>query len=128
MGCIAQVLQSPASVTVTSPSSSCCCNNIITPVDDVYVLMKQINVTILRGTIFCASDSNNEVGGTIVVATDSVTGNSFVGITNSDGEYSICVPIPEEGHVDYEVQAYCCCSCNGDFCEETPCTCSCNGE
>lgn len=89
--------------------------------------MKQINVTILRGTVLCASDNDAPVGGTIVVATDD-DGNHFVGITNSDGEYSICVPLPEEEDVTYEVQAYCCCSCNGDFCKETPCTCSCNGD
>lgn len=129
MGCIAQVLQTPGSVTVTPPTNTgCCCNDIIKDVDDIYVLMKKINATILQGKVLCASDElKPPVGGTIVVATDGA-GNHFVGITNSDGEYSICVPLPEEDDVKYEVQAYCCCSCNSDFCEETPCTCSCNGD
>lgn len=127
MSCIGQVLQTPVNVTVApSENGTCCCNNIITPVDDLYILMKEINATILRGTVLCASDEDSSVAGSIVVVTDN-DGNNYVGITNSDGEYSVCVPLPEEESVEYEVQAYCCCSCNGDFCEEAPCTCSCNG-
>lgn len=125
MGCIAQVLQDPVFVGVTPPTNTgCCCNDIIKDVDPISILMKKIKVNILRGTVLCFDGS--PVAGAIVVATDGT--NFFVGITNSDGEYSICVPIPEEGTVRYEVQAYCCCSCNGDFCEPAPCTCSCNGD
>jgi len=126
MACIGQVVQKPVCVTVEHQNCGCCCNNIITPVDDIYVLMKRVNVTILRGTVLCASNHDKSVEGIIVVATDGT--NYFVGITNCEGEYSICVPIPEECDVTYEVQAYCCCNCKGDLCEETECNCNFNEE
>lgn len=147
MGCIAQVLQKPAKGRIIKPSHDCCnCDNIITKVDPVYVLMKQINVTILRGYVCCGETPDdcsytnrpctNPVEGAVVVATvtvidtnfATVTENYYVGITNDKGEYSICVPVPEgKETVTYEVQAYKC-SCTEDLSDDVPCNCDCDRE
>lgn len=133
MGCKVQVLQDPVCVNVKQ-NMDCCCKDIITKVNDIELEMNQINVTILRGKVICISgDKNTPVKGAIVVATDPY-GNHFVGITNCDGEYSICVPLPKvappiiphggEKGIKYEVQAYYCSSCNGPYSKDTECTCS----
>lgn len=110
MGCIVQQLQDPVSVSVSSSTGNCC-NNIITPVNNISVVMKNVNAFILRGKVTCGSGTpaNANVANALVVASiASGTGTSYyVGLTNSAGEYSICVP--SSGM--YSVQAYkCCCS------------------
>lgn len=147
MGCIAQVPTAPVEVPVCS--AGCCCEDIITPVDPIYIYMKEINATILRGTVLCGSDPNPDgshysVAGVVVIAT-APDGKNYVGITNDEGTYSICVSAPEQGApcpLIYSIEAYCCgccsgccvpapCECNccdNDCCTPPPCDCNCNGD
>lgn len=121
--CLAQVGPSSKSINVVPMGD--CCTNLIQNVEPISIYMKNVNVAILRGKVICGSGDGQGVEGVIVVATSSGTTKNYVGITNSQGEYSICVPAVTRDRC-YTVEAYCCGSCTGSgICEDADCDCGC---
>ena len=99
MGCKAQLLPDNP-VTVIVPPSAQCCNNIITRVDNFPINMVNVDSSILRGKVVCGNDNTTAVPGAIVVASyvDSAgVTHYFVGVSNANGEYVICVQTPAAG-------------------------------
>lgn len=124
--CVAQVSPEAKEVDV-KPSD--CCNNIIARVSqNLDVETREIRASIIKGKVTCNGGSTG-VKGAIVVATEKgKTAPSYVGITNSKGEYSICVPTPRSiSNTTYSVEAYCASGCVGDnLCPKTDsCDCGC---
>lgn len=120
--CLAQVGTSGIDVTI-SPMGDCC-TNLIQEVDPISLYMKKITAAILKGRVNCGS-SDIGVEGLIVVATAN-DGSHYVGITDENGDYSICVP-SSTSNTSYSIEAYCCSSCAGTVCEDGPCECGCKG-
>ena len=125
MGCKAQLLPDSPITVVVSPSTSCC-NGIIKPVANFPINMVEVDSSILRGKVVCGN-TTTAVPGAIVVASyvDSAgVTHYFVGVTNANGEYIICVQTPAAGAADitYTVQAYRCCCVNNP--SPVDCTCS----
>lgn len=113
MSCVVQQLQNPQPATV--PEIGTCCSNLVTPVAPINIVLKNVNAHILTGIVLCGGSGVSDV----IVVASLVTGSRtsyYVGLTNSSGIYSICVPVAG----DYTVQAYKCC-CN----TSTSDTCSC---
>lgn len=121
--CIAQV--GPTALNVTVKPMGDCCTNIVQEVDPVSIYMKEIKASILKGQVNCG-DSDTGVEGVIVVAT-SPSGTHYVGVTNMDGQYSICVPAVNS-NTCYSIEAYCCSSCVGNVCEDAECDCGCKSQ
>ena len=80
----------PESVMVTCPSDVTCPP--FNPVPDLFLEAKEIKCCILQGFVLCGTDENKPVANVMVFATSTTTGKTFAGITNDDGQYSICVP------------------------------------
>lgn len=118
--CLAQVPQPPVNLTVKPMGD--CCTNIVQNVNPISLHMKEIRATILKGVVNC-KDSSTGVEGVIVVAT-SHNGKHYVGVTNKQGQYSICVPAVNRDE-SYSVEAYCCSTCSGTVCTDAPCDCGC---
>lgn len=128
-GCIAQVGAVSEKVTVYPIGE--CCDNLVKTVDDIKIFMKNINVSILTGKVICGSSSEYNkpsVKGVIVVATNKDKTARYVGVTNDEGEYSICVPAAIKScGTEYSIAAYCCGSCSGVTYEDVECGCTGNG-
>lgn len=118
--CIAQV--GPSAVDVTLTPMGNCCANIVQEVEPLSIFMKEIKASILKGRVNCGN-SETGVEGVIVVATGP-NGNNYVGITDFNGEYSICVPAVD-ANITYSLEAYCCGGCTGAICTDTDCDCGC---
>lgn len=118
--CLAQV--GPSATDVTIRPMGDCCANLIQEVNPISLYMKKITATILKGRVNCGS-SEIGVEGLIVVVTAN-DGSHFVGITDENGEYGICVP-SSRTNTTYSIEAYCCSSCAGPVCEDGPCDCGC---
>lgn len=125
--CIAQVGATPIEICVKPKEK--CCKDIVTNIEEsIKIYMKDVKVTILKGKVKCGSGYGNKgVEGAIVVATSGhgKYKNTYVGITNSYGYYTICVPAEEK---TYSIEAYCCNSCVGEYggiCEDASCHCKC---
>lgn len=118
--CIGQV--GPSAIDVTINPIGDCCTNLIQEVEPISIYMKEITASILKGVVNCGT-SEIGVEGVIVVATGP-TGDHYVGVTNEDGEYSICVP-GVGANISYSIEAYCCSSCSGNVCEDADCDCGC---
>lgn len=118
--CIAQVGPSPINM-IVKPMGDCC-TNIIQRVNPISIYMKEIKVSILKGRVNCGN-STTGVEGVIVVAR-SANGKYYVGVTNNNGEYSICVPSVSV-NTSYSIEAYCCGTCLGNVCTNAPCECGC---
>lgn len=117
MGCRAQILQNPAIGSVVPMTD--CCENIIQADNDIVVRMVDIETVILTGRVTCYT-GGAAVNGAIVVAQVTVndTTTSYVGITNNDGYYAICVP---NVNATYSIQAYRCCCTDEPL--DADCTC-----
>lgn len=119
--CVAQVGATAKTVDVKRPGN--CCVDIIASAPQISIVMKEIKASIIKGKVVCGSGSAG-VEGAIVVATNA--GNRYVGVTNSNGEYSICVKAPTGSTpLTYSVEAYCCSSCVGEVCSSADCNCGC---
>lgn len=121
--CIGQV--GPSAIDVTVSPMGDCCANLIQEVDPISIYMKEITAAILKGRVNCGS-SDTGVEGVIVVAT-APDGSNYLGITNENGDYSICVPAVGSS-IAYSIEAYCCSSCSGTVCEDTDCDCGCKND
>jgi hypothetical protein len=118
MGCLAQVRPVGIEVDCSNPGCPPFCDD-----KDCVITIKEINCCIIRGTVTC-ENGGAIVPGVIVFATGPVSSSSpttYAGITNENGQYSICVP----GTGTYQVECYC---CQDDCCDLTTCECGCNGD
>ncbi len=117
--CVAQVKSAPTSVTVTP--STACCDKIITEVaSDIAIDMREIKCSIIKGKVKC---NGSGVAGVIVVVSSTGSGpiKRYVGITNSTGEYGVCVP----NSGTYSIEAYCPTCVSGVCPSAGACDCGC---
>lgn len=83
-----------------------------------------INCALVEGVVKCCTGSNAPVPGVIIKAKNTTTGAEFFAVTDSTGNYALCLPT---GTFDF--WAFCCpsgCLTPDGACSCNPVTCNCN--
>lgn len=80
---------------------------------------KEILCAFIEGTVTCETTAGTPVEGAIVRVEGGDLTEPLFGITNANGFYSVCVPVPETDPVDYTVTVHC---SSEDLCEDAACS------